>query len=300
MDKILKDTIKDITKKIICSSLISFFIIIVFFITEHLLKGDFHFTNIMINYIHDEIIVLSMLYLFFFLSSFIFLVTKSYLEYKNNYIVTTLNHTSMSTNKSMMNITENISHELSTPLEIINFKMFKFMKIVERIESQIYTSSCANCSGSNKYVIAVKEVKQDFKFVESSIEQITNILNKMKGFKSIKYSNGNKTLYDVMETAFTMMTISHKHFIWNIDEEFKKYNLSCDKCLSNADLLNILINHIKNARFCWLKIFEFSIIFCFSCICDVCRKFFFIFIIKIGKRNFNHSNTLTILFYCAS
>ena len=247
MDNVLKKTIEDIINKILYSLFISFLGIISFFIFEHILKKDIIMNETMIEYAHDEILILILLFVFFFLSSFIFFITKSYIKYKRDYIITTLNHSSLSTNKSLMNITENISHELSTPLEIINFKMFKFLKIVKNIETQLCESSCNSCPSSIKYTSAISQVKSDFKYVESSIEQISNILNKMRGFKSIKYSNGNKTMYDVIETAFTMMTISHKNFNWYIDEEFKKYNLSCPKCLSNADLLNILINHIKNS-----------------------------------------------------
>jgi len=247
MDNALKKTIKDIVNKILYSLSISLSGTIFFFVFEHILKKDITIGSTIIDHIYNELLILILLFVFFFLSSFIFFITKSYIKYKNDYIINTLNHSSLSTNKSLMNITENISHELSTPLEIINFKMFKFLKIVENIETQLCESSCNSCPSSIKYISAISNVRSDFKYVESSLEQITNILNKMRGFKSIKYSNGNKTMYDVIETAFTMMTISHKNFDWYIDEEFKKYNLSCPKCLSNADLLNILINHIKNS-----------------------------------------------------
>jgi len=212
-----------------------------------------------------------------FVVSFIINVIIDYVEYKKSAMLHMLNFNSMSTNKTLVHITENISHELSTPLEVISFKMFKIRKIINTIindefsiwmkENCTQTNSCTKeekclLSDSNieilkqhflksknkkKYIDELLKIDNEFKYVDASIEQIGNILQKMKGFKSIKYSNGNKTLYDIIETSFQVMAISHKDFKWGIDEKFKKYRLCHKKCLHNGDLLNIMINHIKNS-----------------------------------------------------
>jgi len=162
-------------------------------------------------------------------------------------------------------------------LEVISFKMYLIRKIIDDIiEDEFAVWMNRNCSKINNCkevktcmltkndieVLKIKfekskdkrecvdkliEVQKEFKYIDASIEQIGNIFQKMKGFKSIKYSNGNKTIFDIIETAFQIMTISHKNFKWEIDEEFKKYRLCHKKCLNNGDLLNILINHIKNS-----------------------------------------------------
>jgi len=182
-----------------------------------------------------------------FLIVFVSNLLIDYINYRKKYLLNVLNLSSISANKSLMNITENISHELSTPLEVITFKMYKIMNFIDLMIKDIQRRVECPDPDKNPCLRRLYDIREDFTYVESSIEQISNILNKMKGFKSIKYSNGNKTLYDVIETAFKIMTISHKDFKWNIDVKFKEYNLDCKNCISNADFLNILINHIKNS-----------------------------------------------------
>jgi len=195
-----------------------------------------------------------------------------YIKYKKNTLLNLLNFGSISTNKSLMLITENISHELSTPLEVINFKLFKISKIIDNLIEEEFSYWIRNkCKNSNKCICSLNrcnkeklfkafikakdkrkcvdaliEAKEEIKYIETASEQIHNILTKMKNFKSIKYSNGNKTLFDIIETAFKIMQISHRNFDYHIDEEFKQYKNHPDS-LTNADLLNILINHIKNS-----------------------------------------------------
>ena len=183
----------------------------------------------------------------FFLIFLIFLVVKKYYKLRQDYIVEALHLGSVATNKSLMTVTENISHELSTPLEVIQFKFYNIMKVISSVEDKMCNSECGTCPNSTKYVNGIEKTKRDYHYIEISVEQISNILHKMKGFKSVKYSNGNKTLFDIFETAFNIMSISHQHFTWDIDVELKGYNLSKEGCMPNADFLNILINHIKNS-----------------------------------------------------
>ena len=120
-------------------------------------------------------------------------------------------------NKNILDLTENINHEISNPLVVIKYSL-------EKIKNN---------------------GKCDTSLAETSVEQIENILDKISLYKNIRYSNGNKTLYDIIEGAIkTTEIVSKREFNYNIDNKFKEVKL---RCLTNGDLLNILINHFKNS-----------------------------------------------------
>jgi len=159
-------------------------------------------------------------------------------------------------NKSMTVIAENVHHELNTPLEVLDNKITKIYNILrEYIEKESQSSRKGDTSVSRNNSDAVQKresskniikLEKDFDFVKISIEQIFTVLSKMKNFKSLRYSNGNKTLYDIIDGAFRIVAISNPDFDYDIDIKFKKYKMA-SKILKNVDLLNVLINHIKNS-----------------------------------------------------
>lgn len=118
-------------------------------------------------------------------------------------------------NKNIIDLTENLHHEFSSPIEVL------------------------------KYYISKHKNEDDIILIENSLEQIENFSNKIKLYKNLKYSNGDKTVYDIIKGAIKTTQISKNFkFDFEIDENFKNFNL---KCLTNGDLLNILINHFKNS-----------------------------------------------------
>lgn len=133
------------------------------------------------------------------------------------------------TNKSMIMITENIHHELNTPMEVIDNKIEKIRRKIDDINP-----------------VMAEELEEDFYFVSTAGEQIRNILNKMKDFKHLRYSNGNQNIYNISKNAFKMVAMSIPNFRFNIDMDTKLYGINSES-LKNADLLNVLINHIKNS-----------------------------------------------------
>lgn len=143
-------------------------------------------------------------------------------EYKKN-LLQYNNLEALLTNRSMTLITENVHHELNTPIEVITNKIHKI-----------------------KHLINNKDLNSDFEFIEISLEQISTVLDKMKNFKSLKYSNGNKTLYDIIDGGFKILSISNPDFFYYINLDLKKYQIKNHK-LKNVDFLNILINHFKNS-----------------------------------------------------
>lgn len=155
------------------------------------------------------------------------------------------------TNKSMISITENIHHELNTPLEVIDNKLKKIQQIVHNYIKDEYE----NIEKSNninvkkerwKNIDKLVDLDNDFKFIETSSEQIYNVLEKMKGFKNLRYSNGNKTVYDVILGSFKIIALSNTNFEYKVDHKLMDFNLDNDK-IKNADVLNIMINHLKNS-----------------------------------------------------
>lgn len=92
-------------------------------------------------------------------------------------------------------------------------------------------------------------LNKDFEFVETSLEQVFGVLERMRGFKHLKYSNGDKNLYDIIEGACQVISIRDNSFKFDIDNALKDYKLThkSQKDLKNVDLLNIIINHLKNS-----------------------------------------------------
>ena len=148
----------------------------------------------------------------------------------------------MLTNQSMISIAENLHHELNTPLEVLENKIEKIKRVIKK---SLALKTIEEIE-SDPLAKQLHDLEKDFKFIDNASEQIFSILDKMKGFKHIKYSNGNKTLYDIVTTAFSIIEINKTQFSHHTDLKFKNYRLKSD-ILKNGELLSILINHIKNS-----------------------------------------------------
>ena len=148
------------------------------------------------------------------------------------------------TNKSFILITENIHHELNTPLEVIDNKVEKINNTI-----QAYLHKRTPIDNEREIDKELLTLEDDFQFIRQSSEQIYMVLEKTRGFKQLRYSNGNKSIYDIIEGAFKIIGISNTNFSYKIDKELKNYKLNHKivKDFKNADLLNILLNHLKNS-----------------------------------------------------
>lgn len=163
---------------------------------------------------------------------FINILATSLKEEREDSLRLLMSNEAMLANKAMILITENIHHELNTPMEVIENKIDKIKEMVTPL--------------LDADVLNKEEILEDFSLIEESSESVHNILYRMKGFKHIRYSNGNKTLYDILHGAFRVISVSESNFSYFIDKDFKRYRLG-NVLLKNADLLNITINHIKNS-----------------------------------------------------
>jgi signal transduction histidine kinase len=141
-------------------------------------------------------------------------------------------------NKSMINITENIHHELNTPLEVIDNKIEKIHRNIKLyLETVEYEKP-------RRIDAELSKLGQEFEFIKTSSEQIYAVLEKMKGFKHLRYSNGNKSIRNIIDGGFKIINISNTDFTYSVDNKLSKYKL---RILKNADLLSIILNHIKNS-----------------------------------------------------
>jgi len=161
-------------------------------------------------------------------------------------------------NKSMINITENIHHELNTPLEVIDNKIEKIHNqlaafLLEEYEAtqNIDTIPEDRIHRNRKLV----KLNEDFDFIKTSSEQIYAVLEKMKGFKHLRYSNGNKTVKDIIDAGLKIINISNTNFEYKVDHKLNDYRIG-NHDLKNAEFLSVILNHLKNSlEACASKVF---------------------------------------------
>jgi len=150
-------------------------------------------------------------------------------------ILLTAGNEALLANKSMINITENIHHELNTPLEVIDNKVEKIYRTINNLPSD-----------RTELKKILKKLNEDFDFIKTGSEQIFTVLEKMKGFKHLRYSNGNKSLKDIINGGFKIINISNTNFKYKIDDILNNYIIG-NSNIKNADFLSIILNHIKNS-----------------------------------------------------
>ncbi len=168
-------------------------------------------------------------------------------EEKNRSLLELASNEAILSNKSMINIAENIHHELNTPLEVIDNKIEKISRIIEKIilSEKEYIEKLEINDRREKDKI-LRDLRKDFSFIKTASEQIYTVLSKMKNFKHLRYSNGNKSIKNIIDGGFKIINISNSNFESRVDSELRKYRLEATK-LKNANLLSIILNHIKNS-----------------------------------------------------
>jgi len=211
-------------------------------------KANAHFA-INVNSIMSDFIHMMFYFLPLSLLIYIYPLTKAIRVEKEENILKTAGSEALLANKSMINITENIHHELNTPLEVIDNKIEKihrelglFLEEEYSVTQNLKNIPLDRVQRNNR----LEDLNQDFYFIKTSSEQIYAVLEKMKGFKHLRYSNGNKNLEDIIDGGFKIINISNTNFDYQIDERLKEYRIGTDK-LKNADFLSIILNHIKNS-----------------------------------------------------
>lgn len=133
--------------------------------------------------------------------------------------------------KNMQILTENIHHELNTPVAIIQGNIKRLENDLKNVNKCEMCDLCFNL---------------DFEQIYSSIEQIDTVLQRMSNFKNLKYSNGNKTLMDIVGYSSNSMSI-YKKSNFEIDMDPKLLEFKLTGQLKNGDLLNVVSNHFRNS-----------------------------------------------------
>jgi signal transduction histidine kinase len=217
--------------------------------------------------IQDEIFIIKMfdgfLNTFFIFSGFlpffivwVLIIFKGYEKMKKEETIFKISRAENTAgHQSLTVLTENLHHELNTPLTIIEGK-------INRLESNII--KILNFSLKKNYksfndltdkevdsidkVFKVKRIKKDKEYLEMSLDQIKGILINMKDFKMLRHSNGNKTIYDILDGSANTLKISIGGlFDIDVDERLKNYGILHNSNMKNSDLINAVINHVKNS-----------------------------------------------------
>jgi K+-sensing histidine kinase KdpD len=70
----------------------------------------------------------------------------------------------------------------------------------------------------------------------------------MAEVKQVRYSNGNKTLYDITKATFDIMGVYNRaNYVYSIDNRLRDYVVDHKTGIKNHEVMNILLNHIKNS-----------------------------------------------------
>lgn len=171
---------------------------------------------------------------------------KSNKEKKTNNILNLQNAESKLAGKNLSLLAENIHHELKTPMLVIVNKL-EFI----RDESYVLLEVLKTCEKCNLGVYkdgndSIVKIQKAIDLIETHIDIIYNLLDRMKNFKNIKRSTENKSIYEVINVAFqTLELFSKNKFKYTIDPRLRQYKAYGN--ITNEDILNIFINHIKNS-----------------------------------------------------
>ena len=211
-------------------------------IVLHVAEHDIHIVTDM------NIIIKEFLNLVYIINLFVFLVFSiafiiNYINEKKRKLIDKLQLSGTLQEKNMQILTENIHHELNTPLAIISGMLQQHEKNLKKYISKIPPCSETNIACSkNKVTI----LNIDFDTVYASIDQIQTVLQRMNDFKQIRYSNGNRNIASIIKYSLNSMNVyKRSNFTNTVDKIFKNYTL--DKNFANGDFLNILSNFLRNS-----------------------------------------------------
>lgn len=137
---------------------------------------------------------------------------------------------------SMIMLTENINHELNTPLTVINNRIFKLKdKLDDIISGRVKVEECS-----------MDDMKNVFDIINASLIQISDTLMRLRPFKDAKKQT-KRNIHEVMRLAYDMLAVQqHELFNYDIDRELYNYKID-SKYMRNGELTAILLNFFKNS-----------------------------------------------------
>lgn len=194
------------------------------------------------TYVHTLLVV-------YFIS--ILFLYRSYKREEKEHMIQTIGSEAILSNQLMVVISENVHHEMNTPLAVVENKVEKIHRALQHYLTSVndYIDSEVPQKVIQAFTHAIVTLEADFTQIKSANEQQFATLDKMRKFKHVRYSNGNKTIYDIIEGAVQTISISNSGFVYNIDHNLENYKikLAGEKTLKNVDLLMAFINHFKNS-----------------------------------------------------
>jgi signal transduction histidine kinase len=136
-------------------------------------------------------------------------------------------------------ITENLHHELLTPVKVVMTKNRILggiiMKEDDKLQKNGYGMSADN----------IEKSKESIDYIEMSVDQITSVLENMRQAKMVKKSS-DQTIHDIIEHSVKLIDIiTSDEFDYSIDDDLDNYKLFGE--LTTGSFVNIMLNHIKNS-----------------------------------------------------
>lgn len=164
-------------------------------------------------------------------------------------------------------LNENINHELNTPISILKAKLEKLQKEINKfiiegcptgVIKQTFTpviskerGICKNCPSFPGFLL------DDFPTMFNAIEAINAVMERTSNWKQIKYSNGNTSIYNIIENVHKSMGYFVRNNIrYPISEELK--DIVLNGSYKNGDLQLCIMNHIKNSLEAKASIIQFE------------------------------------------
>jgi signal transduction histidine kinase len=131
-------------------------------------------------------------------------------------------------------LTENLHHELNTPLTVISSKISKFSQKITELSKEYEGLNTNTCNS-------------DLGQVEASLSIIKDILDRLRSAKNLKVYEAHRTFYEVLKSSCEMVKISTSEtFDYEIDEKLKEFKVNSN-FIKNGEFSGILINCIKNS-----------------------------------------------------
>ncbi len=191
--------------------------------------------------------IILILYVFLMVLSLIFLI-RYLIRSSIKSLVDGASNTASIHNKNMAMLAEQLHHELNTQLSVVKElcdKVFLNMQDAATCTTDKNDHSpCKDCTMPKRHaeMVAYKRI------INNNIKQAFVFIERMADVKQIRYSNGNKNIYDIVKATFDIMGVYNRsNYTYDIDDSFKRFRLDHASGLQNHELMNILVNHIKNS-----------------------------------------------------
>lgn len=170
---------------------------------------------------------------------FVTIIIYIHKEEKKFYTMTRTYEKDMSDNIIMTYISENIHHELMTPMKTIRTKL--------RVLEGAFSKAMSFFSTNKEQYEMFNQYHQTFRYMNLSVDQVYSVLENMKNTKLLKHdSSENMIIYDVISHTINLLKIvSPIDFEFFTDDDLLEYKLT--PILTHGTLINVLLNHVKNS-----------------------------------------------------